>query len=265
MRAPGRFVSLGGVLLLALFSGLSAAAPATAAPEWHIDALANTTVEPGEVLTYHVYIQNVGDAPAPPTVGGDADNCLPGSPPPSDPARCITITAELPDGLTPLAGETLGGLGCQVSSATITCRWSGSNESEQITYLGNQAVRVVRLTAKVAPGAAGILTSHFQVSGGGAAAPATTLNPTPIGAGDPPFGIESFDSALTAAPDGELSSTAGAHPYAQSTDITFNTATNPLPKAGELYPRESSRDIVVDLPQASSVTPPCPLAARSPS
>lgn len=247
MSLPSKAASFAAGLLGLLLCGLGAASPASAAPEWRVDSLANTTVKPGGVITYHVIIQNVGDAHAPPTAGGDANNCVPGSPAPSDPAKCITLSGEFPAELTPLSADTLGGVGCKVTGQTIACQWSGSGV-QQVTYFGPQSQRTVLMKAKVSKAATGTITSQFQVAGGEAANTATTVDPTRLSVDPTPFGIDAFDGGLSADPSRTPSTAAGAHPYEQWTEITFNTVTNPLPKVGELHPVESTRDVIVDLP-----------------
>jgi len=169
---------------------------------------------------------------------------VPGSPPPSDPDKCVTLSGEFPAELTPLSADTHGGPTCQVLGQTITCKWSGLG-FERFSYLEKHTVR---FQAKVAKSAAGTITSQFHLSGGEASNTADTVDPTRISASPPPFGIDAFDAGLSADSTGTPSTAAGAHPYEQWTDITFNTVTNPLPSTGELFPVESTRDVIVDLP-----------------
>jgi hypothetical protein len=248
MNLPRRATAFATLLILLALAALGAG-PAAAAvgPEWRIESIANTTVQPGGVIVYHVVIHNVGDEPAPPTPGGDANNCVEGSPPPSDPDKCITLTGQFRPGVTPLKGDTHGGGPCKTAGSTITCQWPGN--SEQISNVAGQAKRTILFTAKVpADGAGSIVTSEFQVEGGEAANIATTVDPTRISVTPPPFGIDQFEALLTANSGGGLTSTAGGHPFEQTSAINFNTLTSPLPAAGELYPVESTRDVVVDLP-----------------
>ena len=225
-----------------------ASAVAYAGPVWSIASLANTTVAPGGVITYHVVIKNLGDTPAPATLGGDSGNCTPGSPPPSDPSKCFVLRADFPAELTPIAGEAPGGVPCTVQGSSIACRWTGSTPNEQIIHLSGQAARTVIFTAQLAGGVTGTVTSAFEVSGGEAANVASTVDPTLVSDAPPPFGIDSFDAQATADAAGNPATQAGGHPFDATTDILFNTLTNPAPPVGMLYPVESTKDVVVDLP-----------------
>ena len=231
----------GGVLLACATSGAMASAV------WRISSLANTTVAAGGVLEYHVVFRNVGDARAPATTGGDAGNCVPGSPFPSDPAKCFVVRADFPVGLRPLAGDTHGGPRCTVQGASVLCPYTGA-PGEQLEFLGDGAARTIFFTARVDPGASGVITSSFEVSGGEAANVARTVEPTTVSETPPPFGVDSFDAQATADAAGNPSTQAGAHPFEATTAITFNTLSSPWSIAGLFYPVESTRDIVVDLP-----------------
>jgi hypothetical protein len=104
------------------------------------------------------------------------------------------------------------------------------------------------LTVAVDPSAQpGVVTSSFQVSGGGAGL-ASTVDATRISATPPGFGIAAFDGQVSADAAGNPFTQAGGHPYAASTSIDFNTVTNPSVLIGELFPVEPTKDVVVDLP-----------------
>jgi hypothetical protein len=240
---PPACVALALLVTVALLAASASAAYASAV--WRIASLADTTVAPGGVIAYHVVITNVGDTPAPATPGGDANNCVAGSPPPSDHAKCFVVRAAFPPELTPLAGDAHGGTSCTVQASSITCPWSGLIG---ISNLGGPASRDITFTARLANGASGTVTSAFQVSGGEAANVARTVDPTLVSDAPTPFGVDQFDAQTTADAAGDPSTQAGGHPFEASTALTFNTLTSPLSTVGFLYPAESTRDVVVDLP-----------------
>ncbi len=243
-----RLTRLGLLLAMTFALLLGAAAAAAAAPVWRINSLANTTVAPSGTITYYVIVTNVGDTPAPPTTGGDANNCVPGSPAPSDPSKCIVVRGNFPAGLTPLQASTIGGAACSVQASTIACPYSGADASSQFAEVGNSAVRTIIVTAQVKPGVTGTLTSSFEVSGGEASSAGTTVDPTLVSAAPLPFGIDQFDTQAAADAAGDPLTQAGGHPYDYSTAITFNTVHDASPLSGDLHPVASTRDITVDLP-----------------
>lgn len=243
LPARAGLVLLAVALLLAIFSS-----GALAGPVWDIHSVTNTTVAPGGVIRYNVVVANLGDTPAPATLGGDANNCVPGSPPPSDPSKCTIVRADFPAGLTPLRVSGQGGASCTVQASSIVCLYAGNSLSTQFANSSLAAVPSILFTARVNSGVTGTVTSAFQVSGGGAANVARTADPTLVSATPPPFGIDGFDAQVTADAAGDPQTQAGAHPFEASTDIAFNTVSNPSPLGGDLYPVESTRDIVVDLP-----------------
>ena len=229
-----------------LLAGASQAAMGSAI--WELHSLSNTTVAPGGVINYHLVVMNVGDAPAPATTGGDANNCVPGSPPPSDPAKCFIVRADLPPQLTPLGADTQGGPACTVQGASIVCPYTGSTPAQQFGFVGSS--HTIVFSARVNPGVdSGTVTAAFQVAGGEAANVGRTVDPTLVSATPPPFGIDAFDAQVTADAAGDAQTQAGAHPFEAATDIVFNSANNSsTPVGGDLYTVASTRDIVVDLP-----------------
>jgi hypothetical protein len=60
------------------------------------------------------------------------------------------------------------------------------------------------------------------------------------------YGIASFDGQVTANPAGDPSRQAGAHPYALSMFIGFNTVTDPIEGPG--WPEGSAKNVIVDAP-----------------
>jgi hypothetical protein len=234
-------------LAVCLFAAATWSVSARASAVWHLDSLTNTTVAPGGVIHYNLVIKNFGDTPAPATTGGDANNCVAGSPRPSDPTKCTTVTAHFPPQLTPLAADTgVGGPTCTVQGASIVCPYSGSSPDSSF---GNVSLKsAIDFTARVNPGVGGTVTSSFEISGGEAANVGRTVDPTLVSASPPTFGIDAFDTLTSADAAGDPLTQAGAHPYEYSTYITFNTTTHVTPLSGDLYPVESTRDILVDLP-----------------
>lgn len=221
-------------------------AGAWASALWQINSMANTTVAPRGVINFNVVIENVGDQAAPATVGGDANNCVTGSPAPSDPSKCVVVRADFPPGLTPLLGNTHGGPICTVQGSSIICPYPGN--VDQIQASGNAAQRTVTFSAQVNPGVTGTVTGAFSVSGGGASNVAKTVDPTLVSASPPGFGIDQFDAQVAADAAGDPLTQAGGHPFEASTAITFNTLNDPSPLGGDLFPAGSTKDIVVDLP-----------------
>src|SRR5262249_18486658 len=84
----------------------------------------------------------------------------------------------------------------------------------------------------------------------------SVLDSTKIVSGPVPFGVGEFDGQISGDAAGSLFSRAAAHPYSLETDVEFN-ATNSekkflsgigIPGAGDLWPVEPIKDVVVDLP-----------------
>lgn len=208
---------------------LTAASAAAAAPAWRLDVLSNTTAAPGETLTYVVQIANVGDAAT------DAA------------ASPIRFGGTLPDGLTILSGPV--GWDCSglvVGARTFSCQTTSE-------LVAPAAARTFTVDALVGTGAAGVLTSSFEVVGGDpggdpASPSATAVDPTTITATPPGFGIDAFDGKVTADAAGTAFTQAAGHPYDATVAIDFNTVTNPAPLKGRLWPVEPVRDVLADLP-----------------
>lgn len=236
--------ALSGVVML-----LTLAVVSHAAPLWRIDSLANTTAAPGAQQRYIVQVTNVGDQPAPITTGGDPTNCSGGP----APEKCYVVRGTLPAGLTLSSVSGIGSCTIDAPSNSFTCPVSGSDPSDQVAAESPvNFFRRLTVTADVNPGAFGVLTASFSVSGGEAANSASTADPTRISSTLPPFGFDAFDASVTD-PAGNPVSQAGAHPYEASTSIDFNTMPDPKPVSpnpffGLLYPVEALKDLVVDLP-----------------
>jgi uncharacterized repeat protein (TIGR01451 family) len=213
-------------LALALGLLFCASASAAAAPVMHVVSTANTTAAPGGTIDYFLTIGNVGDAAT------------------SGP---LTLTATLPVGLTAASSTSYPDQSQWDCSSlvpgeqTVTC----TNPEPQVPT-DQSRTTIVRITADVAADATGVLTSRFEVTGGGAD-PAQAVDATTISAVEPEFGIESFDGQTTDAAGGAFSQ-AGGHPFAASTTIFFNTLTNPNPVLGHPWPVEPPKNVFVDLP-----------------
>jgi hypothetical protein len=226
------------LLGLATLLTVATSTPALAdAPAWRIDALSNTAALPGDTLTYHVLAVNVGTA----TTDGST----------------ITTTITMPDGVTgisavrqvgPLnlpactAGDGVSPVsGASTIKCTTTSQISARNGvSGALRYTISAAV-----DAGITPPQT--LTAAFNVTGGGAATGASTVDPTRIDS-VPGFGVDKFDGQIASDAEGGTLTQAGGHPYATTTNIDFNTLTNPLPQLGDLWPVEPVRDAIVDLP-----------------
>ncbi|HEX4806914.1 MAG TPA: hypothetical protein VFU94_13530 [Conexibacter sp.] len=220
-----------------LLAGL--ATPALAAQRWRIDSLSDTTVAPGGDLTYHVQATNTGDA--------DMDGSE------------IDVRATLPAGLTGVSATVqapdsgLGILPCTAGDGSSPVAGATSvlcavrYAVREAPHDGGIDYVTVVLTARAAPIVSGMLTTTFQVSGGGAPS-ASTPDWTRVSDTPPSFGVESFDGQVNADAAGDPLTQAGGHPYDASVSIDFNTITNPQPMIGDVWPVEPTKDVFVDLP-----------------
>lgn len=236
-----------GALLLGL------AAPASAAPQWQIDSLANTTAAQGSEHEFLLRIANIGDEF---TDGGGDPIKLSASLPTGMSAK--TIVANLgfdsepaTPAIDPFALEDLGwtctgdgpGPGSGVEGAhNLSCELFESVEPHAALYFGFPILLVTEVDA----GASGLLTTHFSLSGAGLAE-STTAEVTRI-APDVQFGIDSADVQLSDA-KGKAFTQAGGHPFEYTTTLDFNTEINPTLGLTTLgYPVEPTRDIAAELP-----------------
>ena len=103
------------------------------------------------------------------------------------------------------------------------------------------------LTARAGSGVSGTVVSGFDASGGGGA-DASTVDPTLVSRVPPGFGFDAFDGQVSADAAGDPMTQAGAHPYAASVSVDFNTITDPLQLTGDLWPAEPVKDVFTDLP-----------------
>jgi hypothetical protein len=225
------------LLVLVLAAGASTA---SADPAWKMDALSNSTAEPGGTITYFTNAVDVGTT--------DTDGST------------IVTTAMLAPGLTAVsASGNIGGFftlpctsgtGGPVAGAT-TIRCETTETLGDLRDFG--ATQSLRYTIVVAvdPGVVPprTLTSSFSVSGGGAApeGSASTVNATRVDS-PPSFGVANFDFGPIGDTAGHPFTQAGGHPFGITTAIDFNTVHNPLPVIGDLWPVEPAKDVVADLP-----------------
>jgi uncharacterized repeat protein (TIGR01451 family) len=219
------------IAALLLLAGVSASA--SAAPTWRLDSLANSTAAPGEMFRYVVELRNMGDIPADGSV----------SP--------ITFTGTLPAGLTvSSAFSNSFSLDCSsvvAGGLTFSCSDTSGQYEPRLPS-------VVLVDVTVDPGVAEgtVLTSQFAITGGDPADPsnptANIVDATTVSSVVPGFGVDAFDGQVTADAAGAAITQAGGHPYDVSTSIDFNTATNPAPAKGAMWPREPVRDVLVELP-----------------
>lgn len=251
VRGRGGVRALVGVAFVVLLLACGSQG-ALGAGVWRIDSSANTTAAPGSQQRFLVQVTNVGEAPIPVTVGGDDLNCVSGSSPPSDPAKCYTISAQFPVGMTPVDPPRVpAGAVCSVDTVarTVTCSVPGSADDQQLIQKSDSSFRVVQFAADVdADAPEGVATASFDVSGGEASNSASTVDPTIITSDPPVFGIDAFDTEVSANAAGDALTQAGGRPFAASTSIDFNTAADPNFFINNLYPVEGTKDIIVDLP-----------------
>jgi hypothetical protein len=230
------------VVSLALCVMLVAVSSASAAgPKWRLDTLADSTAVPGGMFTYLVQLTNPGDAPAfgqsvivvtlPAGVTGVS----------AGEEGVFGFTCTAGDGMSPVAG-----------ASTIRC-------TSNIGFVPPTGARSVPVTVAVGGGLSGVVTSSFEVSGGGAP-PVTTVDPTLVTALPPDFGVDAFDGEVASDAAGDPFTQAAGHPYSATTTIDFNTVFNPALDAefknrGVAWPAEAVRDVVVDLPPGFAGNP----------
>lgn len=231
-----RLQGIVATVAMALAVGLlCAATAAAAAPGWRIDALSNTTAAPGGTLDYLVQLTNVS--------GADSDGGQ------------LELVATLPDGVRAVSTANAS------ADASFVCRGPGGSavaDASVVTCTESgvvpaHGVRTLWLSVDVAPAAAGLVSSSFEVSGGGLAS-ASTVDPTTITATAPGFGVDAFDGQVTD-PSGDPFTQAAGHPFAATTAIDLNTVTNPSAPFGPLWPVEPAKDLLVDLPAGFVANP----------
>jgi hypothetical protein len=216
--------TLATVVALLLYGSASA----LGAVAWRVASISDSTVAPGAQLTYHIEMVNFG-----------SDN-TDGSP--------INLTVTLPPGMRGVSADTTpftdngqvfdcpGAAGATVISCTGTPFFSSRNRN------------AFPITVVVDPSTpeSSILTTSFDLDGGGAADAAHTVDPVAVTSVPPAFGIDAFDASAT---KGGLPLTqAGGHPDELTTSIDFNTFTDPSPVVGDARPVQDIKDLSVELP-----------------
>jgi hypothetical protein len=195
----------------------------------------STTVEGGlGTSTMAIFAQNVGGAAS------------------SGP---ITLTGTMPDGVR-LDGPA------QTGFPNWTCSNAPDEKSFTCTYTGTvpggETLETPLHPIQAEPAAPGRVTVSIEVSGGGAARPASFEMPLTIGEGIAEPGFQSF-TAGAYDEEGNRDSRAGGHPYSASTGILVNTTRSPL---GNIVPVGEFKDINVSLPPGflgnPTAIPACP-------
>jgi hypothetical protein len=222
----------------------SAAAASTSAPAWTITSIAEpTNFAPGDSSGHDQYVvvaSNSGGAP-------------------TDGSTPITITVQLPAGLTldpagPSGTDDLFGSVTCSPGPPITCT------DPQSTPLQPGMAMEMAVPVDVDPSAPASVTTSATVTGGGAASDASTSEPTTISSTPAPFALTSFDSSATNA-DGSTDTQAGSHPFQLTTSLNLTTKLDP---SGNAEPSSSLKTVDVALPPGMigdpTATPRCPHA-----
>jgi hypothetical protein len=212
--------------LLAVLMVLCGSARALADVTWRVASVSNTTVQPGGLLNYHIQMSNDGDSD---TDGSD-----------------MHLTVTLPDGMVGVSADTraLQGAGpfdCPgvAGASVITCTGT--------PFLpAHFGVGTLTITVQVGLSTSDVLTTAFDVDGGGASAVAHNVDPVAVTSAAPAFGVDAFDGAATK--NGSPLTQAGGHPDALTTSIDFNTFTHPSPLVGDVRPVEDTKDVDLELP-----------------
>ncbi len=227
---------------------LAAAAPAAAAPAWHLYANANTNAEAGGEIEYFTQFTNIGDETANGTGGEPIELSL--ALPPE--ASVDKVGAVFPgfgfldsSELEAFLGWSCSGDGPVApgveGARNVTCQIPDEVEPH-ISYPLSPIVK-----ADVDGAATGTLESVFSLGGAGVASTVSTFEATRIAAGEPPFGIEVFDGAVTD-PAGDAYTQAAGHPFVATTTIDYNTATHSNPAIGPMTPIAATKTLEVELP-----------------
>jgi hypothetical protein len=209
-------------LVLVAVMVLAGAASAQAAPVWRIASTANTSASPGGSLQYFILATNVGD--------------------PTDGATPYTMTIDLPTGvtgvsITPVNADWV----CSDPSGASSVTCTNSDELDP----GDNSTGAMILTTAIASDASGDLVASASITDGGAAAPASTVDPTRISYTPAGFGIDGFDAQATDSSNQSFTQ-AGGHPYAYTTNVDFDAVTDPI--FGPVWPAEPTKDVIADLP-----------------
>lgn len=235
------------LILLGVALTVGVASPAAAAPAPALDVTVfhfPTHLTPGEDGLYQLILENAGEAP-------------------TDAGEPITVTAELPPGVTATeAGDAVGGLiwECSISpdGRTVTCEQGSLFDLVSPIPAGQELCEElgadcrIRVSVGVAPDASGEGTASASVCGGGAPSCGSYTDPTVISSTPAGFGMHRLDGAIF---NRDLSPArqAGSHPHAQSTRIEFNTARDF--QGGIVSAGGNVKNVRVDLPPGLVVDP----------
>jgi len=228
-RVTGRRVPrlVGTWLLVVTALMVCGSATASADVVWRVASLSNSTVQPGGQLTYHLDLWNDGDT--------NTDGVSP-----------IDLTVTLPAGMTAVSADTSafspgGSFDCPgVAGATGVIRCTGT------PFFSANNNSIMTLTVDVGLGTPELLTTRFDLEGGGAPGVAHTADPVRVTSATPVFGIDAFDGAATKG--GSPFTRAGGYPDELTTSIDFNTHTDPSPVIGDVWPVEDAKTVSVELP-----------------
>jgi hypothetical protein len=230
-------------LVLALL--LAVAAQASAAVSWELSSQPSVSrAAPGEQVVYGVYPVNAGGSA---TDGGT-----------------VTLEAHVPAGMTLLGAiEFNSAWSCAVTDATdAACT---TTEALKPTAGPESRLPAVLILAMVEPGLDPSqqpkLAASFSIAGGEGSGPSDAIDDViATGTGPQAFGIDAFDSWASNAA-GASYAQAGGEPYALTTAIGFDRATDPL--HGSAWPTGQVRDIVVDTPPGLVGNPTLPTCKLS--
>jgi hypothetical protein len=227
---------------------LGIASSASAAVSWEVVSSSNTTVANADdpstenvtenQLTYFVDVINTGDQ----GIFGEE----------------YVMTTRLPAGLVGVEGHATG----------LDPQFNCENVAGETTFTCNafnapvDSRSLVAITVEVLPGTEGTETAEFEVSGGGAPEPASTVDPVRISSAPVPFGIDAFDMKLGDSAGAPFRQAAG-HPYDFTTYLDFNKHTDTSPTfnpftgniIGPDQPVEPPRDVVAELPPGLLANP----------
>jgi hypothetical protein len=226
---------LAGVLLaLAASAAPALAGTPTPAPWWRLSSNAAPTNLPldgeGQLL---ITATDVGDSDVTASAGSP-----------------VTVTDELPPGVTPTAvegkatyGGTEGPLSCTDTASTVSCAFTGT--------LPPYATLLIRVTLASAEPEPGTLQSTVVVQGGNAPSSAPLTSPLTFAQTPTPFAVE----ALQMTPEGEggaFDAQAGSHPFQLTTSLAFDKTLASYATSGEHGIRPSAvalpRDLHFQLP-----------------
>jgi hypothetical protein len=224
---------------------VSSSSAAIPQPAWSIQSVAGpTNFIPGDesgTETYRLYITNLGS------------QATDGTP--------VTITDTLPPGVA-VSSAAIGVLG--VNYKALESEPVCTETPVQCTYGGGVPpgdILEMDVPVAITPSTSRSVTNVVNVSGGGATGSSKStmneINTTPA-----PFAINDFGFNVTGL-DGAPETQAGAHPYAVTTTLDFNTGQTIPPTPGVYTPAQSVKDVIVDLPLGfvgdALAAPQCPL------